>query len=284
MIKDFYVLTKFLLSFAVSISAGFAYIMAKGSIDTGLILPTLAVFILALGVSALNQVQEYKYDAKMIRTLKRPVASGKITPWTGFVIAIGLILFALSIIFSELGLKGIYIFLFSFIWYNLVYTPLKRITAFAVIPGAILGVIPPAVGWLSAGGNLDDIRFLSLGLFFFIWQIPHFWLLLMIHHKDYSVAGYPTAFSNFGKNAINRITFIWLLLTINVGFLVVLSFDIKSIYIITLILIIAILTTFKSLSLLNENFNHIRARHIFNSINAFLLGVVSLVSLELLIV
>ena len=283
MIKDLYVLTKFLLSFAVSLSVIFAYILAKGSVDVGVILPTLAVFILALGVSALNQVQEYKHDAKMKRTAHRPVASGKMEPKTGLAIAIALILSASILMFEQLGLIGIAIFTFTLIWYNLVYTPLKRVSAFAVVPGALLGVIPPAIGWLSAGGALDDIRFLSLALLFFIWQVPHFWLLVMMYHQDYKKAGFPTAFRRFGKHAIHRITFIWLLLTIEAGFLVVLSFDVKSVYIIALIVLIALFVAYESFELVGESFDHVRARYIFNSINGFLLSVVSLISLELLV-
>ena len=283
MIKDLYVLTKFLLSFAVSLSVIFAYILAKGSVDAGVILPTLAVFILALGVSALNQVQEYKHDAQMKRTAHRPVASGKMAPATGLIIAITLIVSASVLMFEQLGLMGIAIFAFTLIWYNLVYTPLKRVSAFAVVPGALLGVIPPAIGWLSAGGVLEDIRFLSLALLFFIWQVPHFWLLVMIYHKDYKKAGFPTAFRRFGKHAIHRITFIWLLLTIQAGFLLILSFDVQSIYIIALIVLIALFVAYKSFELLGESFDHVRARYIFNSINGFLLSVVSLISFELLV-
>ena len=62
MIKDFIVVTKFVLSFAVSLSALFAYIMAKGEIGTDMFIATFAVLLVAMGVSTLNQVQEYKED------------------------------------------------------------------------------------------------------------------------------------------------------------------------------------------------------------------------------
>jgi len=159
MIKDFIVVTKFVLSFAVSLSALFAYIMAKGEIGTDMFIATFAVLLVAMGVSTLNQVQEYKEDALMDRTKHRPIACGKMTPTTGIIIAAILVILSLLVIYDLLGITGVNLFLFAFIWYNLVYTPLKKTSALAVVPGAILGVIPPAIGWLTAGHELGEVEF-----------------------------------------------------------------------------------------------------------------------------
>ncbi|MCW8821370.1 MAG: UbiA family prenyltransferase, partial [Sulfurovum sp.] len=175
MIKDFFVVTKFVLSFAVSLSALFGYIMAKGDVGFDMFIATFAVLLVAMGVSTLNQVQEYKEDSKMDRTKNRPIASGRMTPRTGMVIAGILIVLSMILIYDLLGLTGVNLFLFAFIWYNALYTPLKKKSALAVVPGAILGVIPPAIGWLTAGHSLMELEFISLGLFYFIWQVPHFW-------------------------------------------------------------------------------------------------------------
>ena len=156
MIKDFFVVTKFILSFAVSLSALFAYIMAKGEVGFDMLLATFSVLLVAMGVSTLNQVQEYKEDGKMQRTKNRPIAAGRMTPQTGIIIAGILIILSFISIYSLLGFTGINIFMFAFIWYNAMYTPLKKKSALAVVPGAILGVIPPAIGWLVAGW-VDDI-------------------------------------------------------------------------------------------------------------------------------
>ena len=64
----------------------------------------------------------------------------------------------------------------ALVWYNLVYTFLKRITPHAVIPGSFIGAIPPLIGWVAAGGSLLDFRAWVLALFFFVWQVPHFYL------------------------------------------------------------------------------------------------------------
>jgi len=214
MIKDFLVLTKFVLSFAVSLSALFAYMMAKGEIGADMFIATLAVLLVALGVSAINEVQEYKEDAKMERTKHRPIASGKWSPRTGHTIAGVLIVSSLILIYDLLGFAGLNLILFSFIWYNGFYTPLKKKSALAVVPGALLGVVPPAIGWLAAGHSLWEHEFYALGLFYFIWQIPHFWLLVMFHHGEYKGAGYQTALRMFGRNSLKRLTFVWMLFTI----------------------------------------------------------------------
>lgn len=280
MIKDFIVLTKFVLSFAVSLSALFAYIMAKGEIGADMFIATFAVLLVAMGVSTLNQVQEYKEDALMERTKNRPIASGKWSPRTAIIIAAVLIISSLVLIYDLLGITGANLFLFSFIWYNAFYTPLKKRSALAVVPGAILGVIPPAIGWLAAGHSLLEPQFFALGLFYFVWQVPHFWLLVMLHYGDYAGAGYPTAMRLFGKISLQRLTYFWLMLTIMTGYFMVTVFQPNSVVIIGLLILTAILAFISSLQLLNRNFELKHARKVFMQINLAFLGTVILISID----
>lgn len=280
MIKDFIVLTKFVLSFAVSLSALFAYIMAKGEIGTDMFLATFAVLLVAMGVSTLNQFQEYKEDALMERTKHRPIASGKWSPRTAVIIAAILILSSLILIYKLLGYIGVDLFLFSFLWYNFFYTPLKKKSALAVVPGAILGVIPPAIGWLVAGGRLGEPEFFALGLFYFVWQIPHFWLLVMLHYGDYAGAGYPTAMRLFGKMSLQRLTYYWLMLTIMTGYFMVTVFQPVNMIIIGILVLTALLAFISSLQLLTKDFDLNRARKVFWQINLAFLGTVILISID----
>jgi len=279
MIKDFFVVTKFVLSFAVSLSALFAYVMAKGEIGFDMLLATFSVLLVAMGVSTLNQVQEYKEDGKMERTKHRPIAAGRMTPKTGYIIAAVLILLSMILIYTLLGLTGINIFMFAFIWYNLMYTPLKKKSALAVVPGAILGVIPPAVGWLVAGESLMTLEFMALSLYFFIWQVPHFWLLVMLFHGDYKDGGYPTAMKLFGQASLQRLTFVWLVFTIQAGIFLVSVFEPYTTTIILSILI-GIWAFISSLELLKESFKLSNARSVFWKINAAFLGIIILLSID----
>lgn len=280
MIKDFISLTKFVLSFAVSLSALFAYIMAKGEIGTDMFLATFAVLLVAMGVSTLNQVQEYKEDALMERTKHRPIASGKWSPRSGVIIAVILIAASLVQIYYLLGMVGVNLFLFAFIWYNIVYTPLKKKSALAVVPGAILGVIPPAIGWLTAGHSLGEVEFYALGLFYFVWQVPHFWLLVMLHYGDYDNGGYPTAMKLFGKNTLQKLTFVWLVMTIQTGYFMVSIFEPASQLINILLIVTAILAFASSFQLLYKNFELKHAKKVFYQINLAFLGTIILISID----
>ena len=280
MIKDFFIVTKFVLSFAVSLSALFAYIMAKGEIGLDMFLATFSVLLVAMGVSTLNQVQEYKEDSKMERTKNRPIASGRMSPRTGIIISVTLILISFVLIYSLLGLTGINFFAFAFIWYNLMYTPLKKKSALAVVPGAILGVIPPAIGWLVAGHSLFELEFYTLAAFYFIWQVPHFWLLVMLFHGDYKDGGYPTAMRLFGEGTLQRLTYVWLNLTIFAGVFMVYTFNVYSMITIGLISLLAIWSFVTSLQLLKKEFKLTDARAIFWKINAAFLGTIILLSID----
>ena len=279
MIKDFFVVTKFILSFAVSLSALFAYIMAKGDVGLDMFLATFSVLLVAMGVSTLNQVQEYKEDSKMERTKNRPIAAGRMTPRTGMIISVILILLSLAAIYGLLGLIGVNFFMFAFIWYNAMYTPLKKKSALAVVPGAILGVIPPAIGWMVAGESLITLEFMALGLYFFIWQVPHYWLLVMLFHGDYKDAGYPTAMRLFGQASLQRLTFVWLVFTIQAGVFLVAVFEP---YTTTIILssMIGIWAFISSLELLKESFKLSNARSVFWKINAAFLAIIVVLSID----
>jgi protoheme IX farnesyltransferase len=279
MIKDFFVVTKFVLSFAVSLSALFAYIMAKGELGLDMLLATFAVLLVAMGVSTLNQVQEYQSDAKMERTKNRPIAAGRMSPRTGIIIGAVLIFLSFALIYSLLGLTGVNIFMFAFIWYNAMYTPLKKKSALAVVPGALLGVIPPAVGWLVAGHSLVELEFIALALYFFIWQVPHFWLLVMLFHGDYKEGGYPTAMRLFGQASLQRLTFVWLIFTIQAGIFLVWVFQP---YIVTTILslFVGIWAFISAFELLKEKFQLQNARSVFWKINTAFLGIIILLSID----
>ena len=94
--------------------------------------------------------------------------------------------------------------------YNGVYTPLKRVTPFAALPGSFIGALPPVVGWVAAGGYLSDPTMHLVAFFFFLWQIPHFWLLLLFYEKDYADGGMPSLFDRFDRRQIVRLTFLWI--------------------------------------------------------------------------
>jgi len=244
-----------------------------------MLLATFSVLLVAMGVSTLNQAQEYKEDSQMERTKNRPIASGRMSPMIGIIIAAVLIIASLFLIYNLLGLTGVNIFMFAFIWYNAMYTPLKKKSALAVVPGAILGIIPPAIGWLVAGNSLLELEFIALALYFFIWQVPHFWLLVMLHHGDYKNAGYPTVMKIFGQASLQRLTFIWLIFTIQAGIFLVSVFE-PYITSVVLSIVIAIFAFVSSFELLKKDFELSNARSVFWKINAAFLAIIIILSVD----
>jgi protoheme IX farnesyltransferase len=159
------------------------------------------------------------------------------------------------------------------------YTPLKKKSALAVVPGAILGVIPPAIGWLVAGHTLMELEFIALALYFFIWQVPHFWLLVMLFHGDYKDGGYPTAMRLFGQASLQRLTFVWLMFTIQAGIFLVWAFQVYTVTILLSILV-GIWAFISSFELLKESFQLTDARAVFWKINTAFLLIVILLSCD----
>jgi protoheme IX farnesyltransferase len=206
-------LSKIRISVLVAMSTVLGYIMATGKADLFLLVPMLGTFLMSAGSATLNQYQEWHFDAGMRRTASRPIPSNRITPAQGLGIATVLIAFGGLILGLFTNFTALLLGVLNVVWYNGVYTPLKRITAFAVIPGSLIGAIPPAIGWAAGGQPLHHPQLLAIALFFFIWQVPHFWLLMLTLSDDYKAAGYPTLTQVFDQNQIARLTFMWTLAT-----------------------------------------------------------------------
>jgi protoheme IX farnesyltransferase len=85
----------------------------------------------------------------------------------------------------------------------------------------MVGALPPMIGWAGAGGNLNSEIILIVAAFFFIGQIPHFWLLLLMFGEQYQLAKLPSLNQIFSEGQIKRITFTWVLTTVASAFLVI---------------------------------------------------------------
>ena len=277
-------ITKLRITIFVTVTTVFGYIAATNSIDAGLILPTIGILLLACGSAALNHYQERNTDAIMDRTKNRPIPSGKISASSVLKISLILVITGSILLFIGSGILALSFGLLNLIWYNGVYTPLKKISPLAIIPGSLVGAIPPIVGWVAGDGYLFDPQIILISFFFFIWQIPHFWLLLMILDKDYQKAGFPTLTQIFNQQQLGRITFIWIIATGVTGLLIPLFQISHNGFVNYSLLIAALLLAYKSINLLQQTQETAAFRFAFRSINYFALFVVLIVSIDKLFV
>lgn len=208
---NLFLLIRLRVSIAVTFSAITAAIVYQGIPTLPMVWPVLGIFLLACGASALNQYQEWPYDQIMERTRNRPLPSRQINTSQALKIASILIISGSLILLYRSNASTFLLGLANIIWYNGVYTFLKRKTAFAVVPGAITGAIPVFMGWTSAGGRIEDpvVRFLAF--FIFLWQMPHFWLLVMKYGHEYKAAGFPVLTAIFNPLQMKILVMGWIL-------------------------------------------------------------------------
>ena len=209
------------VSLAVGLSALAGWVLAGGGAqrDTlygawaaewpwGAALVFAGAFALGAAVSVLNQIQERSRDALMERTRLRPLASGRMTAGQGGLRFGALLVLAALCLWPGLGPGAGPVILVVLGLYNGLYTTLKPITAWAMIPGAACGALPLWIGWLAGGGTplaMTPVYFFAL---YFVWQMPHFWMLAEANAEDYAAAGFPvpaTSFSGFSRRAIPRL-------------------------------------------------------------------------------
>jgi len=177
--------TLVLLTTAVGFHLGW-----RGAMNFILFFNTLAATALvAAGASALNQLLERDYDAKMRRTQNRPLPSGRLQPTTvmtfgGVSSVAGLIYlaFAVNLLTSVLGAVTLVSYLF-------IYTPLKRVTWLNTAIGAVPGALPPLMGWTAARGELSGEGWALFAILAF-WQLPHFFAIAWMYRDEYAKAGF----------------------------------------------------------------------------------------------
>jgi heme o synthase len=197
-------LTKPAVSRMVMVTTLCGAVAAPGAIDLGRLLWTLvATALVVAAANVLNMYLERDVDALMERTKQRPLPAGKLAPevalWFG-------------VLLVSLGIGGLVFFVsqtcaalaaVAFVIYVAVYTPLKRVTPFALHVGAIPGAIPPLIGWASVSGTIDSTAIL-LGAILLVWQLPHFIAISMFRREDYAAAGFPVYSVVRGPTASRR--------------------------------------------------------------------------------
>lgn len=189
------------------------YVLADGPLNASCIITLAGVFLLGAGAAVFNQAYERKTDALMPRTAKRLMASGRVSLQTGLIVGTLHVVAGLAILYFHDGWFVAALGLFNLIWYNLVYTPLKRLSTWALFAGTIAGVIPLLMGFSAAGASLLSPIAIFVTLFMVIWQIPHFLILLVKYGKEYEQAGLASITAFLQEEQILRLAYLWVVAT-----------------------------------------------------------------------
>ena len=209
-LKVIFELTKFRLSFLVSFSAIFGFILAS---DTFIFIDLFVLGISGYLVTASsvinNQIIEKDLDKKMDRTKSRPLPTDRITNKNSLIVSSIFMLVGIAIMTLYFNFIAGVLSLASLFLYTFIYTPLKRVGPIAVFVGAIPGALPPLIGWVAFSGEITMEAIIIFSIQF-IWQFPHFWAIAWIYHDDYKKVGFKLLPSKGEKNfntALNIMTY-----------------------------------------------------------------------------
>ena len=196
--KIYLIFTKFRLSFLVILSALSGYLFAGGT-------DLLEIFYLLLGGTLVtaasngaNQIWERDLDSLMKRTENRPLPRGWMSLKEAYLICIFSLIIG-TILLLLINWQSAALGFLAFVTYVFIYTPMKRVSPWAVLVGAFPGAIPPFLGAIAA---TDHFGFLPGILFFvqFTWQFPHFWAIAWVLYDDYKLAGFSLLPSKSGRS------------------------------------------------------------------------------------
>lgn len=224
-IKDYFMLTKFTLSFLVVFTSVASYLLAP-NVSFNL-LSIVVLFVAGLFISgsacAMNQIEERDTDAMMRRTAKRPIAAGRMSVSEGWAFAIIIGVAGILMMWFYFNFASAMLSLFSLFVYAFIYTPLKKVGSIATIVGAFPGAFPCLIGWVAATSfispwahfqgvlaNGQVATFNNMGGYVlfgmqFLWQFPHFWAIAWLAHKDYNKAGFKLLPSTDGPTKFSAI-------------------------------------------------------------------------------
>lgn len=189
--------TKLRLSSLVVFSAVIGYVIGAGELQRPanwleMAMLFLGGFLVTGASNGYNQVIEREFDKLMPRTATRPIPTGKMTVSEGLVVATLCAISGAALLWVFCNPLSAILSVIALALYVFVYTPLKRVTPWAVFVGAFPGAVPPMLGWVAATEGFGFIGTNALLLFAvqFMWQFPHFWAIAWVVDEDYRKAGF----------------------------------------------------------------------------------------------
>lgn len=195
--KAYISFTKFRLSALVVLSALSGYLFAGGEDLAEIVYLVTGGLLVTAASNGSNQIWERDLDKLMKRTQSRPLPQKTMSLNESYFIVVLCLITGLVLLYL-LNLQTALLGLLSFIAYVFIYTPMKRISPWAVLVGAFPGAMPPMLGYIAKDGHFG----LEAGVLFFvqfIWQFPHFWAIAWVVFDDYKAGGFSLLPSKEGK-------------------------------------------------------------------------------------
>lgn len=190
LLRDYAELTKLRVTTLIVMTAwcGFYFGAVKSSVSSlswSLLHALLGIGLVSGGTAALNEVMEYQVDARMRRTARRPLPSGRMSLLHGTIAGVLLTVGgAFYLAFTTNALTGLLTLATAFV-YLAAYTPLKRVHPICTFVGAFPGAMPGVLGWTAVRGRLELGALVMFAIVFF-WQFPHFYSIAWLYREDYA--------------------------------------------------------------------------------------------------
>lgn len=197
-------------------------------LNTSVLFSLLGIVFLVSGSSALNMYLERELDARMARTKERPLPAKRIHAYWAILVGLVSALFASFLLLHASNTLTVIAGILSLGLYVWGYTPLKKRSWVALLVGSIPGAMPVMLGYLSWAGHLDQ-KSISLFLWAFLWQIPHFLAISIFREKEYTAAGFPVMSASLGIKLTKNMLIVtsWLLVFSTVGLYMSAIIDLK---------------------------------------------------------
>lgn len=189
---------KLRLSFLVVLSAVSGYLFVGGTNGLELFYLCFGGFLVTGASNGWNQLIEKNYDKLMNRTKERPLPTGAMNDTEAVIVALVLMFGGLLFLY-QINIRVTILGFFALFLYAAIYTPMKRLSPWAVFVGAFPGAIPPMLGVVAVTNEYGFIAGI-LFLIQFVWQFPHFWAIAWVADEDYKRAGYHLLPSKKGKS------------------------------------------------------------------------------------
>jgi protoheme IX farnesyltransferase len=199
-----------------------------------------SLYLAISGSTVLNMYMDRDIDARMPRTVNRPLPAGVLRPREA--LAFGSLISLLGVVWAfTLGpLFGVVVAAGLF-FHAVVYTMwLKRKTAFSVIPGGVSGGMPVLAGRVLGTGSIDIVGVL-LALAVLLWIPIHILTFAMRYAKDYNLAKVPTFPALYGEERTRLVLAVSTILTGLAMMLAVLLNGVRGPYLLASILSVVVL-------------------------------------------